>query len=90
MEIAFSDSFKKAFKKRIKNNKDLEIIFWEHVKLFCLDPYHSQLKTHKLSGKLKGYFSFTIAYDCRVVFFFTKESPKRAVFTDIGKHDEVY
>ena len=47
-------------------------------------------KTHKLSGKLKGLWSFSIEYDLRVVFFFTNDKPKKAVFVDMGTHDEVY
>jgi mRNA-degrading endonuclease YafQ of YafQ-DinJ toxin-antitoxin module len=46
------------------------------------------LRTHKLSGDLQEYWSFSIEYDVRVVFqFATKNS---AVFQDIGTHDEVY
>lgn len=42
------------------------------------------------SGKLKDLWSFSIENDLRVVYFFTKDKPKRAVFVDIGTHDEVY
>lgn len=60
------------------------------MELFINDPFEAKLKTHKLSGKLKDLWSFSIEYDLRVVFFFTKDKPKRAVFVDIGTHDEVY
>jgi mRNA-degrading endonuclease YafQ of YafQ-DinJ toxin-antitoxin module len=60
------------------------------LELFINDPYDSRLKTHKLSGKLNGLWSFSIEYDLRVVLFFTKDKPKKAVFIDIGTHDEVY
>jgi len=58
--------------------------------LFLNDPFDSRLKTHKLSGKLKDLWSFSLEYDLRVVFFFTKDKPKKAVFVDIGTHNEVY
>jgi mRNA-degrading endonuclease YafQ of YafQ-DinJ toxin-antitoxin module len=48
------------------------------------------LKAHKLSGKLKGLWSFSIEQDIRVIFYFTKEKPKKVVFVDIGTHNEVY
>ena len=67
-----------------------EELFWEKVQLFITDPYHLQLKTHKLSGKLKELWSFSIEYDVRVVFYFTKDKPPKAIFIDIGSHDEVY
>ena len=89
MEVSFSDSFKKVFKKRIKS-KDIESEFWEKLELFINDPFDTKLKTHKLSGKQKDKWSFSIDYNLRVVFFFTKDKPKKAVLVDIGTHDEVY
>jgi len=89
MEVSFSDSFKKAFRKRVKST-EIENEFWNRLELFINDPFDSKLKTHKLSGKLKGLWSFSIEYDLRVVFFFTNDKPKKAVFVDMGTHDEVY
>jgi mRNA-degrading endonuclease YafQ of YafQ-DinJ toxin-antitoxin module len=89
MEVSFSSSFKKAFSKRIKGTNS-ETEFWLRLQIFTLEPFNAKLKTHKLSGKLKGLWAFSIAEDERVVFYFTKDKPKKAVFTDIGNHDEVY
>ena len=89
MEISFSSSFKRVFRKRIKGSS-LEDIFWKQLAIFIDEPFNVQLKTHKLSGKLKKQWSFSIEYDIRVVFYFTKDKPTKAVLTDIGKHDEVY
>ena len=89
MEIPFSSSFKKAFKKRIKST-ETEQDFWLRLDLFITDPFNLKLKTHKLSGKLKDLWSFSLDYDLRVVFYFTKDKPKKAVLVDIGTHDEVY
>lgn len=89
MEIAFSSSFKRAFKKKIKNRKEIEALFWEAVSLFIQDPFHSSLKTHKLSGNLKNLWSFSVEYDIRVIFFF-EENNSKAIFIDIGSYEEVY
>jgi addiction module RelE/StbE family toxin len=89
MEVSFSDSFKKAFHKRIKSS-EIENEFWNRLEIFINDPFEVKLKTHKLSGKLKDLWSFSIEYDLRVVFYFTNDKPKRAVFVDIGTHNEVY
>jgi addiction module RelE/StbE family toxin len=89
MEVSFSDSFKKVFTKRVKSTK-IEPEFWIRLELFVNEPFDPRLKTHKLSGKLKDLWSFSIEYDLRVVFYFTKDKPKKAVFLDIGTHDEVY
>ena len=89
MEVSFSKSFKKAFAKKIKSIQK-EDIFWIKTELFVENPFEESLKTHKLSGKLKDLWSFSIEYDLRVVFYFTNDKPKKAVFVDIGNHDEIY
>jgi mRNA-degrading endonuclease YafQ of YafQ-DinJ toxin-antitoxin module len=55
---------------------------------FTIEPFAPTLKTHKLSGKLRDSWSFSIDYDARVLFYFTED--EKAVFVDIGSHDEVY
>jgi mRNA-degrading endonuclease YafQ of YafQ-DinJ toxin-antitoxin module len=89
MEISFSQSFKKSFKKRIKATNE-EQLFWQKLEVFISNPFDPKLKTHKLSGKLNGLSSFSIEYNIRVVFYFTKDKPQKAVLVDIGNHDEVY
>jgi len=89
MEVSFSNSFKKSFKKNIQS-VDIDADFWIRIEWFIADPFDSRLRTHKLSGKLNGMWSFSLDYNLRVVFFFTEEKPKRAVFVDIGNHDQVY
>lgn len=88
VEVSFSSSFKRAFKKRIKGNADLEARFWQKLEQFTVDPFDLSLRTHKLSGNLKEFWSFSVDYDERVLFYFTED--ERAVFVDIGSHDEVY
>ncbi|MCK6621468.1 MAG: type II toxin-antitoxin system mRNA interferase toxin, RelE/StbE family [Calditrichaceae bacterium] len=88
VEIAFSSSFKKSFKKRIEGRGRLEEKFWRKVEIFILDPFDRQLRTHKLSGKLKDLWSFSMEYDLRIIFYFVDDT--HAVFVDIGSHDEVY
>jgi mRNA-degrading endonuclease YafQ of YafQ-DinJ toxin-antitoxin module len=89
MKVSFSTSFKKAFKKKIKGRTIIESIFWNTLDIFLKDPFHPTLKTHKLSGKLKFLWSYSIEYDLRVIFYF-EDNNKKAIFTDIGTHDEVY
>jgi addiction module RelE/StbE family toxin len=86
MKVTFAPSFKRAFKKRIRATA-LEVRFWKKLDLFINDPFSPELKTHKLSGRLAAYWSFTVEYDCRVVFYFADEA---AVLIDIGSHEQVY
>lgn len=89
MEVSFSHSFKKTFEKKIKNTSS-EVEFWDRLEIFNNDPFNRKLKTHKLSGKLKDLWSFSILKNLRVIFYFTNDKPQKAVFVDIGTHDEVY
>lgn len=58
------------------------------METFTNDPFDPSLRTHKLSGKLKDLWSFSLEYDGRLLFYFTDDA--NAVFVDIGSHDEVY
>lgn len=88
LKISFSDSFKRSFKKRIKGNEILEKKFKIKLEKFKQNPFEQSLKTHKLSGKLKDLWSFSLEYDLRIVFYFTDDG--NAVLVDIGTHDQVY
>jgi mRNA-degrading endonuclease YafQ of YafQ-DinJ toxin-antitoxin module len=88
VEVSFSSSFKRSFKKRIEGKADLESRFWQKLEHFTVDPFDPSLRTHKLSGKLKEFWSFSVDYNERVLFYFTED--EKAVFVDIGSHDEVY
>ena len=87
-QIFFSPSFKRAFKKQVAGQKDLEEKFWRRIGIFTGNPFDSRLRTHKLSGKLKELWRFSLEYDLRVVFYFLPQN--RVMFEDIGTHDEVY
>ncbi len=52
------------------------------------DPFQVSLKTHKLSGSLKGYYSCSINYSDRIIFIIVIK--KVVTITDIGSHDNVY
>lgn len=81
--IFYSSRFKKSFQKlptKIQKKAcRLEKIFRKN----CFDP---QLKTHRLKGKYRNYFSFSITYSYRIVFEFYEDG---VLFIDIGTH-EIY
>ena len=43
IEIGFSSSFKRAFKKRIRGNEKLEASFWERLEKFTKNPFHHEV-----------------------------------------------
>ncbi len=79
---------RRSYKKQIKNQLAVQQLFTEKVALFLQDPYHPQLRTHKLRGVLKDFYSFSIDYDLRVIFYFASDN--EVIFENIGTHDEVY
>lgn len=88
IKIAFSQSFKRSYKRRIAGDAEREAGFRAKLESFAQNPFETGLKTHKLSGKLKDYWSFSLEYDLRIVFYFAEKDA--VVFTDIGSHKEVY
>ena len=88
IEIAFSSSFKRAFRKRVQGKVGLEARFWERVAIFQNNPFDPRIRAHKLSGQLKDLWSFSVEYDVRVIFSFIEDG--KALFIDIGTHKEVY
>ena len=86
--VDFSSSFRRAYKKRVAPFAEKVLIFREKLSLFVQNPYNPQLKTHKLSGKLKHLWSFSVENDLRVLLYFVDEM--NVIFEDIGSHDEVY
>jgi len=81
MQIIYSPQFKKDYKKidgQIKRKAEAK------ENIFRSNPFNKCLKTHKLSGKLHDLWSFSVDYDCRIIFEFKSE--KVVIFHAIGSH----
>ena len=76
----FEKSYKKLPPNIKKKAKQKEKIFRKN----CFDP---RLKTHKLHGKEKEVWAFSINHHYRIKFIFLSE--KEVLFLDIGTH-EIY
>lgn len=87
MKTHFTKSFKKAYAKRIQQNKNLLKRFDQRYDLFVDDSSDEVLKDHQLSGKLQGYRAFSISGDIRVIYYIYGDI---AYFVDIGTHNQVY
>ena len=82
MLIDYSPEFKRLFKKLSKEVK-LEALKKEAI--FRVNMYDQRLKTHKLSGKLKGKMSFSINYSQHIIFSMQSKGIVR--FHSVGDHD---
>jgi len=93
MNIVWSSGFKRAFKKITKRNSQLKEQIVEILILLSAGPFTPPLKSHKLSGNLDGFWSYSVAYDCRIIFNFSEDEQLLEmviILIDIGSHDEVY
>lgn len=71
MKIYYSSKFAKEYKKLPLKIKKLAE---KKEKLFREDPFHPSLKTHKLTGKLKEFWAFSIDFEYRIIFEFAEEN----------------
>lgn len=88
IEAVWDEGFKRSYRKRIRKHGHLERLFREKMALFLEEPFEPQLRTHKLSGKLKGTWAFSINDDYRVLFEFIDKH--KVLLIDFGTHDDVY
>ena len=56
--------------------------------LFRKNPFQANLRTHKLKGRLKNYWVFSIDQHYRIVFAFVSKNKVR--FHTIGLHNIYY
>ncbi len=84
MEISYTSAFVRMLKSL---PDDLIEEALEKIEQFRDPANHDRLKVHKLGGRLKGRYGFSINYRIRVVFGYTESSPKEAVLHAIGDHD---
>lgn len=82
MIIRTSSKFEKSYKKlpnRVKEKAK------EKERIFRANPFDSRFDTHKLHGKYKEYWAFTIIGQYRIMFAFSNSD--KVDFINIGPHD---
>ena len=90
IEIVWDKKFKRIYKNWSKKHPELIDSFRNKMELFVNNPFHSSLRTHSLSGVLKGLWSLSITYEYRLIFKFIDKQKKKILLIDIGTHNEVY
>ena len=83
MHIYHSSQFERQYKKLPVKIQDL---VEAREALFIKDPFDPRLKTHKLSGNLEGFWSYSVSYSYRIIFEFL-HNKKDIRLHDIGTHD---
>ena len=93
MRIRSTPSFKRAYRKFAKNNRQLQAKIDEALVKMGDDVFATSLRTHKLSGNLGWLYACSCGYDCRIVFEFVthpETGEQELLLVDIGTHDDVY
>ncbi len=85
--LSLASIYRRAYKSFVKKHPELVLEISTRLELLQIDPHNSKLKTHYLTGRLKGLLSFSISYDYRIVF---KLDDDKIYLLNIGSHDEVY
>ena len=81
MKIYYSSKFAKEYKAlSVGVKKKAE----EKEKIFRKNPFDKRLETHKLSDRLKDFWSFSIDHKYRIIFEFADE--KTVWFHIVGDH----
>jgi len=81
MKIIYSLQFKQEYRRLPDNIKRKAE---KKEKIFRENPFASQLKTHKLGGRLAEFWSFSIDYRYRIIFEFVDE--KKVILHAVGDH----
>jgi mRNA interferase YafQ len=86
-KIEFSKPFQRKFKFFVVKYPTFKSKLEKVFRRLTDDPHQPSLKTHKLHGELKDFYSCTVDYDHRLIFEVKGDIIR---LTDIGSHDEVY
>jgi len=84
MVIYPTSKFRKSFKKlpkQIKEKADIK------DKIFRENPFNPILDTHKLKGRFKNYWSYSVDENYRILFRFVDKD--KVIYFNIGTH-EIY
>ncbi len=82
MKIYYSSKFRREYKKL---SPTVKLTAEAKEEVFRKDPYDPRLKTHQLTGSLKGYWAFSIDSKNRIIFEF--KSKQVVWFHSAGSHD---
>jgi mRNA interferase YafQ len=92
-ELVLTPRFERAFRRLTAKNPTLQPLIETALRRMAMDVHDPRLKTHHLSGRLKGLHACSVGYDCRIVFARQKHPKTGAevlLLVNIGSHEEVY
>jgi len=81
IKVKYTPNF---FRKLKKLESLLQEEVFEKIELFENKENHKTLKVHKLRGKIKGLYGFSVNYDTRIIFEYINNDT--VLFLTIGNH----
>ena len=88
-QLVFTEQYNRRAAKFLKRHPDVEGQYAKTLELLVLNPHHSSLRLHGLSGRLDGLQSISINLKYRVTIeMIITES--EIVLINVGDHDAVY
>lgn len=85
MELFASPKFKRRYKKL---PKEIKTKAEKQERIFRTNPFEPCLGTHKLHGRDREYWAYSVDRHYRIKFIFLDDN--RVLYLDVGTHDEVY
>ena len=82
MQIFYATKFIRQYRKL---PDELKLVVQEKESVFRISPFDARLRTHKLSGRLSGFYAFWIKYKIRIILKFENNEAVR--FHEVGDHN---
>lgn len=87
--IGRTHTFVRTARRYLRRRRHLRQPFARALELLEEDPFHPQLHTHELHGKLRGLHAASVTYQVRLVFQL-KHEDRTVMLIDVGDHDSAY
>ena len=87
--IGRTDTFVRTARRYLRRRRHLQRPFARTLELLEEDPFHPQLHTHELHGRLRGLHAASITYQVRLVFQLVP-AERTVLLIDVGDHDSAY
>lgn len=86
MRIQYTPAFNRMYRKLQQEQKGSVDVAMD---LFRTDPFHPNLRNHKLQGSKKGLRSFSAGHDLRILYA-ERGGHALVLMLKVGSHDVVY
>ena len=87
--LVYTEAYYRRAARWLKKHPDLRQQYLKTLQLLELNPFHSSLRLHALSGRLAGVHSVSINLSYRITLDMLIEG-KEIVLLNLGDHDAVY